>query len=1131
MSKPVAGSSEVIPKDLSDAEIKDIRNLKDLKLRLPTEQFLRGYKQWPAWKRHIEISMSAAGTWSGIELSSRGASKLLVQMQTIVADPITDFLSQYNDGRTAYQALCKRFDGATVQNKANIWSDLLSLKLKDPKNTINHVDQFRILVKRYQAAGGEIPKEIERETFISSVEGVFDDWVGRLRFNQRLTTSFMPSVCDLQDDVVDESKRIWRQKKKEKGTQEKKPSNTAMSTQSQPQQPQQRPRKDFSEYTCHSCGQKGHIKRLCPNEKSSDTAQKSANPQGSGNRSWRSHYISTDKEDDKPDGKSSFSCHGGKNTHDVIAKAYKKLLERSCDVEKSAFYLTGDVMQEEVVCEAEEGAHRPPNLKIIDPDVCDEDQISQRESLQHQNYIAQSLSIDSRFENEKDRWLWDTGSDLHVINNEKWYRDGEWAELEETVPIITGGGTVYPTAVGTALVTLHNGSDTNTISLTHTVLVRDFPLNIFSGEKLYLAGGYLQKNNVVNRSDEVITTIDVKARGFLLQVVGGVIGSRQDHKAMLTSQEIRETKLWHRRLVHSSYEAVNKTMKATTGGIHPTQLVKTTCDPCELAKSTRYTPKDTRERAAKSLQRVHFDLCEFKPVTPEGYRMMLLANDDKSRWKRIQLLRRKADASAAVEFMVEEWMTMTESSAPIELQFDGGREFINSYTRNKCRQRGIRIIITPPHSHEQNGPVERSHRAVLEKARTAMIEADIPLELWGEILLATVHVMNITASVVLDWKTPHEVLYDDYMPGDNKPSISHLRTLGCKAFVNIEPEKRVKSEKSLARGWEGILVGYQGKHLYKIWNPKEKKVVITSHVVFHEKVPLPADYDVVRTRPPGAFKTIVMHSQRRADPPTVIAALAQDDGPEWREAFYDEIKLLFDSGCIKFEFAFTEDSVILLGQAIYGLKQSGRQWQKKLREEMKKIDMTQIKSDTAVYLDHIRKIITLSYVDDLLTSAPDEAVTASYYKDLRTNLEIKEMGFPQLFLGVVLQQISDGIALDQKEYIKGILEDFDMINCNSVSTPMEPGSYHEAKLEKQQQAEAVMKEKYASIVGKVNYLVSQTRPDIAFANGLWARFLSNPTENQFSCAKRLLRYLQQFIDLRIRYRKISEEEETFGNPS
>ncbi|KAI7763239.1 hypothetical protein LZL87_014373 [Fusarium oxysporum] len=521
---------------------------------------------------------------------------------------------------------------------------------------------------------------------------------------------------------------------------------------------------------------------------------------------------------------------------------------------------------------------------------------------------------------------------------------------------------------------------------------------------------------------------------------------------------------------------------------------------------------------------------------------------------------------------------MTESSAPIELQFDGGREFINSYTRNKCRQRGIRIIITPPHSHEQNGPVERSHRAVLEKARTAMIEADIPLELWGEILLATVHVMNITASVVLDWKTPHEVLYDDYMPGDNKPSISHLRTLGCKAFVNIEPEKRVKSEKSLARGWEGILVGYQGKHLYKIWNPKEKKVVITSHVVFHEKVPLPADHDVVRTRPPGAFKSkhspeqfeirqidfdngneaIVMHSQRRADPPTVIAALAQDDGPEWREAFYDEIKLLFDSGCIKFvprssvpsgkklitvkwvskykrdyhgeivrrkgrivargfeqregidynetfaltarpaswriiiafsvqhgrkitqadvitaylrgdldeeiymrcfelltdflndpryahyaqEFAFTEDSVILLGQAIYGLKQSGRQWQKKLREEMKKIDMTQIKSDTAVYLDHIRKIITLSYVDDLLTSAPDEAVTASYYKDLRTNLEIKEIGFPQLFLGVVLQQISDGIALDQKEYIKGILEDFDMINCNSVSTPMEPGSYH-----------------------------------------------------------------------------------------
>lgn len=48
------------------------------------------------------------------------------------------------------------------------------------------------------------------------------------------------------------------------------------------------------------------------------------------------------------------------------------------------------------------------------------------------------------------------------------------------------------------------------------------------------------------------------------------------------------------------------------------------------------------------------------------------------------------------------------------------------------------------------------------------------------------------------------------------PNISHRLTIRCKAFANTEPEKCVKSEKALARSWEGILVGYQGQHLYGI---------------------------------------------------------------------------------------------------------------------------------------------------------------------------------------------------------------------------------------------------------------------------------------------------------------------------
>src|SRR3954467_738094 len=142
------------------------------------------------------------------------------------------------------------------------------------------------------------------------------------------------------------------------------------------------------------------------------------------------------------------------------------------------------------------------------------------------------------------------------------------------------------------------------------------------------------------------------------------------------------------------------------------------------------------------------------------------------------------------------------------------------------RLRGTQIIVSPPYGHEQNGAIERAHRIILEKARAMMIAEDIPHELWGEILTAAVDITNMTASRGLSWKTPHEVFYDDVKGTEhsdkdrpNRPNIGHLRVLGCKVIVNIEPEKRVKAQKMEPRGFEGILVGFKGKHLYQVWNP------------------------------------------------------------------------------------------------------------------------------------------------------------------------------------------------------------------------------------------------------------------------------------------------------------------------
>ena len=68
-------------------------------------------------------------------------------------------------------------------------------------------------------------------------------------------------------------------------------------------------------------------------------------------------------------------------------------------------------------------------------------------------------------------------------------------------------------------------------------------------------------------------------------------------------------------------------------------------------------------------------------------------------------------------------------------------------------------------------------------------------------------------------------------------SLSFLRAWYAKAYVYIPKEKRVQSQKMEARAWIGHLVGYEGDngHIYRIYDPKTKKVSRHRDVVFWEQ--------------------------------------------------------------------------------------------------------------------------------------------------------------------------------------------------------------------------------------------------------------------------------------------------------
>src|SRR5579859_3563479 len=116
-------------------------------------------------------------------------------------------------------------------------------------------------------------------------------------------------------------------------------------------------------------------------------------------------------------------------------------------------------------------------------------------------------------------------------------------------------------------------------------------------------------------------------------------------------------------------------------------------------------------------------------------------------------------------------------------------------------------------------------------------------------------------------KTPFEAWHGE------KPDLSHLRVLGCDAFVHVPKEKRVKLDSHTEKGQ---LVGYRGMNQWKVWIPEREEVVVSRDVVFDEmkgkELMQPQILDLIEVLPgpPSAPTTTISPSSFMLTPPATL---------------------------------------------------------------------------------------------------------------------------------------------------------------------------------------------------------------------------------------------------------------------
>jgi len=209
--------------------------------------------------------------------------------------------------------------------------------------------------------------------------------------------------------------------------------------------------------------------------------------------------------------------------------------------------------------------------------------------------------------------------------------------------------------------------------------------------------------------------------------------------------------------------------------------------------------------------------------------------------------------------------------------------------------------------------------------------------------------------------------------------------------------------------------------------------------------------------------------------------------------------------------------VYKLNKSLYGLKQSGRNWNGMLHSYLLENSFVQSEVDHCVYIKQLadKLIVILIWVDDLIIAASDDLLMCDTKNMMREKFKMKDLGKLSHFLGIDFEQGHGFVRMNQKRYLCKVLEKFEMSDCKPRATPSEQ------KLESNGE-EVADARKYREAVGSLIYAMMCTRPDIAWIVTKLSQYLSRPFKEHWTAVKHVLRYLKSTLDYELYYSKCDD---------
>ncbi|CAI7844203.1 unnamed protein product [Closterium sp. NIES-53] len=200
-----------------------------------------------------------------------------------------------------------------------------------------------------------------------------------------------------------------------------------------------------------------------------------------------------------------------------------------------------------------------------------------------------------------------------------------------------------------------------------------------------------------------------------------------------------------------------------------------------------------------------------------------------------------------------------------------------------------------------------------------------------------------------------------------------------------------------------------------------------------------------------------------------------------------------------------------LWRPVYGLRQAPHEWHDTLRTTLAALGFAPSTADPSLFLrtdTSLPPFYILVYVDDLVFATADTAGLAHVKSELQKRHTSIDLGELRSYLGLQItrDRAHRTITLTQSHMVQQVLQRFGFTYSSPQATPLST-RHSLSALPSDESVEP--SGPYPELVGCLMYLMTCTRPDLAYPLSILARYVApgRHRPEHMAAAKRVLRYL------------------------